>query len=234
MQYVEVAPENMPDPRVEALEKLREMPVPAMTLIPQPHAELSDLPGIQQSRDSRGISEMSVSFSYTLIRNPEDRSSPENLTTLDEDTKRALDEFPSSSSRPEWLTELTEQLRYPRLWEAVRTSWFRDETDYSTPDAVLVEHVNHVLRNSYRAERGLEGRAGSLPPAPDVTTRAVQHHGSLTLEGVPLNALVVDTDPHVYAIGATTRNGGIVTVVLPREEIERIQVELQAHLPTVR
>lgn len=35
----------------------------------------------------------------------------------------------------------------------------------------------------------------------------------------------VDTDPFVYGIGAEPASGGVVTAVLPRAELKRIQIQ---------
>jgi hypothetical protein len=35
----------------------------------------------------------------------------------------------------------------------------------------------------------------------------------------------VDTDPFVYGIGAELAGGGVVTAVLPRAELEHLQIE---------
>ncbi|WP_417564462.1 hypothetical protein [Microbacterium sp.] len=61
----------------------------------------------------------------------------------------------------------------------MRTSWFRENGERATVDVMLLEHVNHVLRNGFRAECGGEGLAGSRPPAPDVSAAAMQRDAQL-------------------------------------------------------
>jgi hypothetical protein len=123
---------------------------------------------------------------------------------------------------------MTERLRYPRLWEAVRTSWHRDEDEYSTVDAVLLDHVNHVLRNEYRTERGWGGFAGGMAPAPDVTAVAIQRDAHMIVDGVPLDAIRIDTDPHVYALAAALTAECTLSVVVPRAELDRIRLEFRS------
>ncbi|MGK9219641.1 MULTISPECIES: hypothetical protein [unclassified Microbacterium] len=226
MQYVEVSPEDIPDPRVEWRQKLREMPVPALTFVAQRHLESTMPSGYEQGQDGRGLREMRVSFTYTLIRDPDNRMAPGNLVEMDNDMRRSL-EVASAHPRPDWLVEMTEQMRFPQLWEAVRTTWHRDHSEEASVAGVLVQHANHVLRNTFRVEHGLEGIAGGLPPAPDIHERAVQRPISLMVDGLELDGAFIDTDPHIYAIGAELPTGGIVTVVVPRDELPLITLELE-------
>ena len=227
MQIVEGAGEFVPDPRPAAFEQIRELPVPAITFVPQ--ATVDDaVPGFLRGSDQTGLRDMSVSFTYTLIRNPDDRAAPENLRELDEDTQRALEMLPSLD-RPAWIVEMAERARYPQLHEAVRTSWYRAEDEYSTVDAVLLHHVNHVLMNHFRAERGWAGLVGGMRPAPDVTAAAIQRDAGLVVDGDPLDGIRVNTDPHVYALGARLPSGGILTVVVPRDDLDYLKLEFQTY-----
>ena len=62
--------------------------------MPQPSLEDPDVVGIQYGQDSRGYNEMSASITYTLWRNPADRSDPMNLAELDEQTRRSIEDVP--------------------------------------------------------------------------------------------------------------------------------------------
>lgn len=214
-----------PDPRPAAFAQLRAFPVPAITFVPQPTVE-DGMPGFQTGSDQTGLLEMSVSFTYTLVRNPDDRAAHENLRELDEDTQRTLEELPYRD-RPEWIVEMAERARYPQLHEAVRTSWSRTEDEHSDLDAVLLHHVNHVLLNHFRA--GWNGVAGSVNPAPDVTAAAIQRDARLVVDGETLDGIRVDTDPHVHALGARLPSGGILTVVVPRDELDYLTLEFQTY-----
>ena len=72
-----------------------------------------------------------------------------NVVDLDEETGRAMEEVPPWP-RPPWLIEQMERLRYPQLWEAVRTTWQREP--HSSLQYLLADHVNHILMNQYRQE----------------------------------------------------------------------------------
>jgi hypothetical protein len=210
-------PEDAPDPAVLARAELRAFPVEVLTLVAQPTVEEWEPAGVQRGMDGSGLRESAVSLTFTLIRNPADRSAPENLAELDDDTRRAVEEIPPWP-RPPWLFRLTERLRYPQLWEAVRTSWYRRDFEPSL-DEVLLEHVNEVLRTQFRVERGLEGRIGGLDPAPDVTAASIQRDAEVTVDGAIHRGIRIDTDPHVYAVAVRVGEGRTLTAVVPRDEL---------------
>lgn len=157
-----ILPEDAPDPRVEQAEGLKLMPIPVMGLVSQPSLEDTDTVGLAYGQDDRGYSEMTVSVTYTLWRNPIDRPDPINLADLDEQARRALEAVPPWP-RPAWLVEQVERMRYPQLWEAVRTTWNRDASERSSVRSVLVDHVNYILMNQYRQELGLSDNPWDQP-----------------------------------------------------------------------
>ncbi|RAX46951.1 hypothetical protein DQ353_19370 [Arthrobacter sp. AQ5-05] len=221
-----ILPEDAPDPRIEQAEQLKLMPVPVMGLVPQLSLEDPDWVGLASGLDDRGYSDMTASLNYVLWRNPDDRSDPVNLADLDEQTRMASEHVPPWP-RPAWLLEYVERMRYPQLREAVRTTWNRDSSDLSSVGSVLVEHVNHILMNQYRQERGLGGNPWDYP-APEVTVRLVNSRVKVLVDGVEVLAAEIDTDPFVYGIGAELEGGAVVTAVLPRAELGRIRVEFTA------
>lgn len=218
-----ILPEDAPDPRVEQAERLKLMPIPVMGLVSQPSLEDTDTVGVGYGQDARGYSEMTASVTYTIWRNPADRADPVNLADLDEQTRRAIEDVPPWP-RPAWLVDQVERMRYPQLWEAVRTTWHRDPSERTSVRSVLVDHVNYILMNQYRQEL----RLGDTPwdqPAPAVTDPMVNAQVSVLVNGVEVPGAEVDTDPFVYGIGAELPGGGVVTAVLPRAELRRIQVQ---------
>lgn len=227
MQFAGYIPEDSPNPMDEAWTHVAQMPVAPFTLTSQ-HTLEEYGPGIGTGSDATGVRDMQVALSYTVIRNPADRDDPANLTDLDEETRKALDAVPPQPV-PKWMAELTERMRYPSIWEAVKTHWTRDADDQPTIEDALAEHTEHVLRNSFRAQRGLEGKLGSLPTAPDVTTTSVQHDVTLRINGVDRPAVQIDADPHVYAIGAVIDDSTLVTVVISRDELPYVNLELATH-----
>ena len=222
MRVVGILPEDAPDPRAEWVENLKRMPIPVLGLMPQPSLEDTDSVSVMSVLDYRGYSEMTASISYTLWRNPDDRSDPVNLADLDEETRRAIEEVPPWP-RPQWLIEEVERMRYPQLWEAVRTTWHRERSERSSVQSLLADHVNYILMNQYREELW-PGGDPLEQHAPVVTGRMVNGRASTVINGVEVPGAEVDTDPFVYGVGARLAGGGVVTAVLPRAELQRIQV----------
>jgi hypothetical protein len=78
--------------------------------------------------------------------------------------------------------------------------------------------------NQYRQELGLSDNPWDQP-APTKTDLMVNGQVTVLVNGVEVPGAEVDTDPFVYGIGAELTGGGIVTAVLPRAELRRIQVQ---------
>jgi len=222
MEWVGILPEDAPDPRTEWVENLKLMPIPVLGLIPQPSLEDTDSVSLNYALDERGYSEMTASITYTLWRNPDDRSDPVNFADLDDETRTAIEEVPPWP-RPSWLIEQVERMRYPQLWEAVRTTWHRDPFEHSSLHSLLADHVNHILMNQYRQQLWPGGKPWDQH-ARTVTGRMVNGQARTVVDGVDVPGAEVDTDPFVYGIGARLPGGGVVTAVLPRAELHRIQV----------
>jgi len=118
---------------------------------------------------------------------------------------------------------MAERMRYPSLNEVVRTTWLRERGQERTLDDLLLEHVNHVLNDDFREQRGWVGMPWDRP-APEVTARAVQRGIPLLVDGVPVEGIQVDTDPFVYGVAADLDGRGLFSAVLPRDELGFIEV----------
>ena len=224
MQFAGVLPEDAPDPRVEAGERLRGLSLAPLGLVPQRTVEDNDMVGFAEGTDADGRSQLSVSISYTLWRNPDDRADPVNLAELDEQTLVAIDTEPAWP-RPAWLIESVELMRYPTLWEAVRTTWNRDASEYTTATRQLVDHANHILMNQFREELGIDPRE-AVDAAWQVKESSVNSAVTLEVDGIRIPALEIDSDPFVYAIGAQLRPDVVTTVVIAREHLEHVRIAL--------
>ncbi|GAA1497599.1 hypothetical protein [Paeniglutamicibacter kerguelensis] len=222
MRFEGILPEDAPDPRIERAKLLKLIPIPVLGLVPQTSLEDVDDVGFQSGADDRGYFELAASVTYILWRNSKDHSDSINLADLDEDRRRAIEDVPPWP-RPAWLVEQVERLRYPQLWEAVRTTWHRDPSERHSVGNMLVDHVNHILMNQYPQEHGLNGNPWDQPTL-EVTVRAVNHRVTVLVDGVEAPAAEIDTDPFVYGIGAEVE-GGVVTAVLPRAELEHIRIQ---------
>jgi hypothetical protein len=178
---------------------------------------------VMSSQGTAGLRQMSVSINYTLWRNPDDRSEPVNLADLDDSTRRAVDQ-PSPVPRPAWLIEQVERMRYPMLWEAVRTTWTRDMSKFSAPSRLLVDHANHILTNRFRDELGLSDEGADRFAAP-LAERTVNTRTTVTVDGIETHALEIDTDPFVYAIGVQLTASTVLTAVVPRDDLGYVRLE---------
>lgn len=79
--------------------------------------------------------------------------------------------------------------------------------------------------NQFRAQRRLDGSFGSLPPAPDVTAIRVQCDATLRVDSIDRQAARIDTDPHVFAIGAPVGDT-LVTIVVNRDVLPHLNLEV--------
>ena len=225
MRFAGILPEDAPDPRWETIARLRRMPVPLLGLAPQPHVEDWGGFGVQASESNGVVEQMAGSLSYTLWRNPGDRADPANLAELDDDTRAALDMSPPWP-RPRWLLDAAERMRYPMLWEAVRTTWNRPGGGghRNSLEQELVWHVNHVLMNRFsppgqHAVPSWERTEGL------VDERHVEHAVPVTIDGESVPGVRIDTDPNVLAIGANLGPSGVLTAVIEREHLPFVTLE---------
>ncbi len=162
---------------------------------------------------------MSALLTYTFWRNPDDRADPANLAELDDHTRAALDTSPPWS-RPRWLLDGVERMRYPTLWEAVRTTWTSpDEPRHrKSVEAELVWHANYVLMNRFP-----QPRQRDVPPWERteglVDERHVEHGIPVTIDGESVAGVRIDTDPNVLAVGADLGPNGVLTAVIERDHL---------------
>ncbi|MFC6704601.1 hypothetical protein [Flexivirga alba] len=218
MEFRGVLPEDAPDPRIKQRRRLREMPVPVVGLAGQPSLEDTDLLSFIGVSDDAGYAELCVSVTYTLLRNPADRSDPVNLAELDEKQRAAIVAVPPRP-RPAWLIEEVQRRRYPQLREAVRTSWSRARAGQVDLAQRLADHANDVLNNHYRQPTGPEMRWASY-----VNGAEVRRSGTVLVDGVSIATVEIDTDSLVYAVGARTGPHTVVTAVLPRSELKYLDI----------
>ncbi len=192
-----------------------------MGLVRQPALDDDDDFGVSMGRDDSGLVDFSAAITYTLWRNPADRSDPINLARLD-DATRALFERPTP--RPPWLAERLESLRYPKLWEAVRTTWTREAPGASWLADQLLQHLDYILMNQYDADEDDSTDPGDPPPD---RPPAMNHDATVRVDNVETPAVEVDSDAHLYAIGVRISPTTVATAVLPRDELRYIDIAFQ-------
>jgi hypothetical protein len=203
------------------IEQLRRMPVPILGLAPQRHIEDWGGFGVQSAYHGDVVDEMAAAMSYTFWRNPDDRADPANLAELDERTRAALDLEPASP-RPAWILDSVARMRYPMLWEAVRTAWFRDSSRQDVRSA-LVDHVNHVLVNQFGAS--YPGSPHDVAAGhPLVDERSIEQGFDIEVDGAVVPGVRLDTDAYVLGVGADLGIAGILTAVIPRDVLPMIRL----------
>ena len=221
----DIAPWDLPAPPT-ADEVARQFARPIMTLVDQPSLDEAGIGVATQSSSGHStISRLELTeatISYTLWRNPDERSDPANLADLDDRTRDSLDAEPAWPL-PDWLITARERMRYPSLWEAVRTTYVVQPTalPWHTVRHALVEHVNYVLVNSFREER----TDGSIPPTleGEVTEKCVEAGIPLSVDGVWMSGLRIDTDPHILGL-AIDLGDKLLTAAIPRDELEFLEL----------
>ncbi|WP_165068362.1 hypothetical protein [Marisediminicola senii] len=209
---------DLPTPPTRA-EVIARFGAPVFTLVPQPH--LRELDGASTMAVNDTLQEVSLSYSY--LRWPDDPADPRNLVPDIDEITHWIDKA-HRDDQPEWFIASLESRRYPTVWEAVR-SIHPDVGVAQTLAEHLAHHVNHVLINS------VEGRrvdAAGRPPRLDAEVKPTHAQPAvLTVDGVELPAITIDTDPHI--VGWAAQVGEVyVTVALDRERLLTLRVALTA------
>lgn len=206
----------------------RAFPVPLLTLVPQ-DAIGETLCGVGSHTTDGTVVMTTATLSYTFWRNPADRSDPANLADLPAAVRADLD-APPVRPLPEWILRARERMRYPLLWDAVRTTHIADpaEAPWHTPAFALVEHVNYILMNTYRDERvraAPDEFPGELLGA--ATERSIEHGIPVTVDGVDRPGMRIDTDAHVYGLGVDLGDR-ILTAVFARERLPSLALAFRS------
>jgi len=163
-------------PGVEAT--LRSLDGPVFGFAVQPH--LSELAAATRSDRARVDG---VSLSYTYYRHPLNRAHPSNFVDLTPQQVAAI-ERAESSRLPSWMVEQIRQIRYPTLWDAVRTAKAGPGDRKDALETRLAAHANDVLRA--RDPRHVPVRS------PRATPTGRLHHSDL----LETTCVMVDREPH--------------------------------------
>ena len=222
MHFADIDPKDIPPPpTVDEVARL--FSVPMMSFVAQPSLQELAVGTTASSSNGGAMTLDSVSLTYTLWLNPLDRNDPVNLADLSDSEREALD-APPVRPLPKWMMERRELMRYPMLWEAVLTTR-KSDAEWQTPESTLVGHVNHVVMNTFREQRVVGGIPGELDSP--VTERHIQP-GTVPVDGVDVPAMRIDTDPHVYAVGADLGDR-ILTAVVARDHLSSVTMAFVTH-----
>ncbi|MFG6277722.1 hypothetical protein [Microbacterium sp. 5K110] len=224
MEFGGTVPIDAPDPGTASDIRLRAIPFPVFQLRPQRSLTRVPMTGFTEMGGPNGADEVSVQFTYTLWRYPDDRSDPRNEIEVDERTRRAIEGDPPGG-RPAWLKEQARIFLYPMLWEATRTTWHASpDRDRHSLAQQLLDHTNHFLRNSFREELGLPA-GPTTADAWKVKASAVAD-SSISVDGEERPGVHIDTDPFVYAVGVRVNEHVVCTTVLPRDSLPFLTLSL--------
>jgi hypothetical protein len=226
VRFAGIISEDEPDPRLRWREQARQLPVQIFGLVRQPHLEDWDAIGIGSGTRDGVLESCEASIGYTLWRNPDELDDPANLAELDQGQLRALEAEPPWP-RPPWLVEQIRRMRYPMLWECVRTSWCRASHEFNPAPAVLVAHVNDVLVNRFPQTPVVDDDA-PYEPADPVDQRCVEAAVPVVVDGVARDGFRIDTDPQVYGLGVSLDAHTVLTAAIPRDALRYVEVTFAA------
>lgn len=198
------------------------MPVPIFGLVRQPHLEDWDAIGMGSGTRDGILDSCEASISYTLWRNPDELDDPVNLAELDQPQRRALQTEPPWP-RPPWLVEQVRRMRYPMLWECVRTHWCRETLGFDGAPALLVAHVNDILVNRFEQTR-VVGDDETHHLASPVDQRCVEPDVPVLVDGMAREGFRIDTDADVYGLGVGLDAHTVLTAAIPRDALTYVEV----------
>jgi hypothetical protein len=226
VRFAAIVSEDEPDPRLRWPEQARQMPVPIFGLVRQPHLEDWDAIGIGTGIRDGVLESCEASISYTLWRNPNELDDPANLAELDQPQRRALEAQPPWP-RPPWLVDQVRRMRYPMLWECVRTRWCREPREFDSAPAGLVAHVNDILVNRFQ-QTPIVGNDAPNELANPVDRRCVEPDVPVQVDGIAREGFRIDTDPQVYGLGVNLDAHTVLTAAIPRDALTYVEVTFAA------
>jgi hypothetical protein len=224
MRFVDPEPEDIPQPPT-VRDAARQFGSPVLSFVSQP--SLTEL-GVSTVGTSLGGGDPrleSLAITFTVWRNPDDRNDPTNLADLTAQERSALDQA-ASRTLPDWLIERNKLYHYPAAWEAVMTTRKLGEP-WQSPQSVLVAHTNHVLMNTFREERVVGSRPGVLDSA---VRESHIEPSDVVVDGRAVKGMRIDTDPHVYAVGADLGDR-VLTAVTARDFLPYITFQFATYGP---
>ena len=191
---------------------------PVFSLVEQPG--LIRLDGLSTVATGDRLVEVSVSYSHLVA--PEDPTDPRGLVD-DIDEVTGWIEKAHRDGRPEWFVRSLEALRFPMLWETVRTA--RRDADGATSLAEsLARHLDHVLINTVEGRRRRSGdRPGRELDGP--VNPAHARPATVVVDGLPREGVEIDTDADLTG-WAVIVDDLVVSVALDREVAATLEVAL--------
>lgn len=219
-----IRPEDIPVPPTPS-EAVARFAGTLWTLVPQPTVEEAFIAVDSQTQNGDVVLE-TATVSYTLWRNPADRTDPANEELSDE-LRSQLEREPVAPLAP-WMIEARNRMRFPGLWDAVRTTRLDapERASEHTLQRALIEHTNYILQNTFRDERTDRG----MPPVilGEAIEEAIEYDVPIRIARGDILGARIDTDTHVYAVAAQFDNR-ILTAVFPRRYLPLFEIAFASH-----
>jgi hypothetical protein len=201
-------------------EALRSLGCPVIGFTAQPH--LAELVATTRSDRARTVG---VSISYTYYRRPSRPDHLENFVDLTPEQHRAI-ERAQSSALPQWMIDQVSAIRFPTLWDAVRTAKAAPGDSKNALETRLVSHANDVLRA--RDPRHVPLRAPRAPTTGRVCRDDLLQSTCMVVDHRPQRGRLLDAGPHLVAIGARV-DDRFLTVVYDTRIAPRLELEFSTH-----
>lgn len=192
---------------------------PVFGLVSQPH--LGELDGLSTVATGEELVEVSVSYSFLAI--PTDLTDPRNLVPTVRDIEGWLEKA-ERDGQPEWFVRSLESMRFPMIWEAVRTATRRDAFGATTAER-LAAHMEHVLVNTADERRRRDD--SGIPSLDGGVSAAHARPATVTVDGNEHPGIRIDTDATVIG-WAVEVDDSLVSIVVDRDRAEHLDVELTA------
>lgn len=113
-------------------------------------------------------------------------------------------------------------MRYPQLWDAVRTTHISDGSTWHTLELALVEHVSYIAMNTFRAQRMRGSMPGELIDRPQVSH--IEQDVPILIDGDEATGIRFDTDPHVFGVAANLGDR-MLTAAFSRDQLPYFRLE---------
>lgn len=226
MHFAGYVAEDAPDPSEGRRTLVAQLGVAVAGFVDQPHLERpGELGAAISGPTGQAAESVTVSWSHLLWRNPKDHDDPANLADLDEATRAALD-GPLDRPLPPWLHAARRRMRYPMLWEAVETHWWRSVRDRRSAAELLTGHAEYILTNRFGDELGL-----TWPEWVRSIPSAALQPSTVVVDGAGRAGLLLDTDPFVLGVATELDDGRILTAVVPRADLPFVTLEFRSDVP---
>ncbi|ROS30003.1 hypothetical protein EDF22_1760 [Rathayibacter sp. PhB127] len=176
------------------------------TFAPQHHLE-----PFTASSDLASGRVVAVSVSYTYYQHPSRPEDPRNFVDLTPQQRTAIARA-ETSALPDWLRDQIRRMRYPTLFDAVRTSLPFPAERAHPVEGRLEADLTDSLRTLFPGQH-LSTRLRTVRGAPLAEYKV--HRGvPLSVDGEIHRGTRVEIAPHVFAFG-TRLDDRYVTAVIP-------------------